>query len=430
MIQRLHPRHALIGAASLLGLGALGLTTLEGCTEVECATPDYTRAECRVLAENEVARLRSSEGVEVRFQTDAAAEAQDHSSWAAEGVVRELGEVVEARGAHMGAYALSLRPDASSEAQEVQLRLTNVHPRALVRTLAPGGVELVAEGQGTTRSITAPVSPGQTTWVRVELDCSGYANGYRIAALGDVQTNPTQFARILERMQDEAVYAEQAGQLFVGAVMAGDLTETATEEEFIAFAEALEPASFPIALVPGNHDIYDGYQPHYNLAFGPGNYAFDVCDSHLAMLDTGSGSLAPSIIGRLPQLFAKGEQAHSLTVMHHPPYAELSAAGWSDEAMAMIMLGEFAHQDGDAVIAGHAHMLDEFDLNVAGRDIEEIIAGTAGAAQGAGHPLYGYVRLTFTGDGDTIERCFVEVPTPGAIPVQNTTSDMPICDEA
>lgn len=422
------PRPALLGAGLLLTVGALGLTTLEGCTEVECATPDYTRAECRVLAENEVARLRSSEGVEVRFQTDAAGEAQDHTSWTPEGVLREVGEVVEARAAHMGAYALSLRPDQASEAALVELRLANVHPRARVRTVEPGGVETEWPGQGTTRAIPVPVTPGQTTWVRVDLDCSSYANGYRVAVLGDVQTNPTQFARILERMQDEAVYAEQAGQLFVGALMPGDLTEEAKEDEFKAFLEALEPASFPVAVVPGNHDVYEGYQPHYNLAFGPGNYAFDVCDTHVAMLDTGSGSLAPSVIGRLPQLFAKGDQTHSFAVMHHPPYAELSSAGWSDEAMAMVMLGEFAHQKGDAVLAGHAHMLDEFELDIAGREIEEIIAGTAGAAQGAGHPLYGYVRLTFTDAG--IERCFIEVPTPGAIPVQNTTSDMPICDEA
>ena len=54
--------------AALVALAA----SATSCTETECATPDYTRAECRVLAENGFGRLRTSTGVEVRFQAPSA----------------------------------------------------------------------------------------------------------------------------------------------------------------------------------------------------------------------------------------------------------------------------------------------------------------------------------------------------------------------
>ena len=92
----------------------------------------------------------------------------------------------------------------------------------------------------------------------------------------------------------------------------------------------------------------------------------------------------------------------------------------------MMTLGEFAFQRGDLVLAGHAHMLREYkDIPVAGRAIREVIAGTAGASQGAGQPIYGYVRLTFR---EGIEACFVEVPPPGALPTGDEELPMRRCE--
>jgi Calcineurin-like phosphoesterase len=399
-----------------LGLAAV----LTSCGQTECSTPDYSRAECRVLAENELARLRSSTGVEVRVQSANATD--DRETWLAEGRVRERGDVIQVRIAHMGDFAVSLR-DTTGEGQVRLLELDNVHPEATL-VGSSNVVELAAAGLGRQLEITIP--PNGVTWVRGSLTpvCP---TRVRIAALADVQTNPGQFARIVERLQRERDFAAEAGELLVGVIFAGDLTEHSRVDEFREFEGLLEAASVPFALTPGNHDVYEPAQPSFNQFFGPGNYAFEVCGVRVAMLDTGSGALAESIIARLPELFDRRDARHMITAMHHPPYAELTGFGWSREDLASITLGEFVMQGGDLVVAGHGHLLREFaDISIADGSVRELIIGTGGAVQGAGQPLYGYVRLTFV--GTDVETCFVEVPPPGAVPHGNTTTTMPMCD--
>ncbi|WP_181233833.1 metallophosphoesterase family protein [Enhygromyxa salina] len=406
---------------------ALGLaSSLMGCTETECATPDYTRAECRVLAENGFARLLSSSGVELRFQAPGATDPS--ASYSAEGIVVERGAAIHARVAHMGEFALSLRNPAN-QARTLELELSNVHPLATLED-NPQIIQQPLVGTSTTRQLLVTVPARGETWVRGGLShASACPPVFRLAVLADIQTNPTQFARIIERIHKEAGLAQAAGELLAGVVVAGDLTESSTEDEFGVFQGLLESSAVPFALTPGNHDVYDSHMPFYNQNFGPGNYAFDVCGAHIAMLDTGSGAIAESVVGRLPELFDPGDSKYSLTVMHHPPHPGLTGGGWSREDLAMITLGEFVHQGGDLVIAGHAHMLREFtDLSVAGGTVREIIAGTAGAWQGAGQPIYGYVRLTFA--AGEIDACFVEVPPPGGVPHVETPTSIPVCDEA
>jgi hypothetical protein len=411
----------------MLGLfGLFGIVGLTSCTETECATPDYTRAECRVVAENGFARLRSSSGVELRFQAPGATDPS--ASFSAEGIVVERGSVISARVAHMGEFALSLH-NASNEARTIELELSNIHPRATLEA-NPQIIEQPLVGTGTTRHLSVTVPARGVTWVHGGLD---HANAcppvVRIAVLADIQTNPTQFARIIERIQKEANLAEAAGELLAGVLLAGDLTESSREDEFLVFQDLLEAATVPFALTPGNHDVFNSDSPYFNQNFGPGNYAFSVCGARVAMLDTGSGAIAESVLGRLPELFDPKDDEYLLTAMHHPPYAALTGGGWSREDLAMITLGEFARQGGDLVIAGHAHMLREFtDIPVAGGTVREIIAGTAGAWQGAGQPIYGYVRLTF--EAGEIDACFVEVPPPGALPHLDTPTTIPVCDEA
>ncbi|MCA9682819.1 MAG: metallophosphoesterase [Myxococcales bacterium] len=423
-MNRLHP-------ISLFMLLPVLLPTLAGCSEAECATPDYTRAECRVLAENDFARLRTSDGAELRFRDPATdttlAPADDDGLWTAAGLIRERGGTVEVRVAHPGDFLLSLEAPAD-RAVTIDLSLSNVHPQAEL-FLGPTGSEqpVDANGPGTRRRVDVILDPGERAFIRGHLPCE---DEYRILVLADVQTNPTQFARILDRMQQEQADAEAVGQTLAGVLMAGDLTESSTEDEFRIFADLLEPVRVPFALTAGNHDIYESILPYYNQNFGPGNYGFNVCDTRVAMLDTGSGAIASSVLGQLPTLFDRQGADFLVTAMHHPPYAALTSAGWSEEDLAMITLGEFAYQGGDLVIAGHAHMLRDFlEVPVADTILREMIVGTAGAWQGAGPPLYGYVRLTFEPQADAIWACFVEVPPPGAPKSDSTRTTLPFCQD-
>ncbi len=69
----------------------------------ECWHPNFGRSECRVVAENELARHLTATGIEIRFQE---ADAQNTDSWAATGLLEEsAGNRMVARVAHPGDFA-------------------------------------------------------------------------------------------------------------------------------------------------------------------------------------------------------------------------------------------------------------------------------------------------------------------------------------
>lgn len=379
-----------------------------GCAKPECANVRYTDPECRVVVENELARLRTSTGVEVRFQEP---DATDDDTWVALGLLDEVSSgLVTARVAGPGSFALSVRR-ALGDVDALQLRLENVDPRATVVVVAPDSTRtpVPAPDDGATwREIDLQIPPTRTVWVRGSTECP---ERFRLAMTADIQTNPTQFERILEQIQLEAHTSSLLGEPLVGLIIAGDLTESSRAEEFDTIASILERAPIPVAVTAGNHDTFRPLHPYYNHTFGPGNYAFSVCEARVTLLDSGSGSLAESIMGRLPELLDRRGQRFSIAALHHPPHPRLTGAGWSQEDQAQRFLVEAAIAGVDVILAGHYHALRQFeDISVGGRNLRQIIAGTGGAYQGLGVPRYGYLRLTF---GDSLEVCFVEVPASG-----------------
>jgi predicted phosphodiesterase len=416
-----------VGLTAALGLAALAVAT-PGCVQPHCTSPLYSEAECRVIAENQHARLRSPQGVELRFQEP---DAHDDASWDARGLVEQLPDgSLQARVAGPGRFAMSLR---APEDQDVtlRLRLLNVDPAATV-AVGIAGLELVrppSPGGGTVRELEVPLAAGQVQWIRGRRDCGPR---YRLAVTGDIQTNPTQFERIVDRLQLEHAASETAGEPLVGLVLVGDLTEATRDDEFETIREILARVPFPVAVTAGNHDIYRPTRPHYNRRFGPGNHAFDVCGVHVALLDTGSGAIARSVEARLPELLHRGDARFLVVGMHHPPYPGLTGSGWSEEARAAALLAEVAREQVDLVVAGHNHALREFsEIRVGDARVREIVVGTGGAFQGVGVPRYGYLRLSFDDEAGTLGACFVEVPPSGyAAPQNPPLAGLPYCDDA
>src|SRR5690606_13036250 len=312
--------------------------------------------ECRVIAENQYARLRTSFGVELRFQDP---DAPNDETWDARGLLRELPDgTVQARVAGPGRFALSLRAPEHTDVV-FDLHLTNLDPKA---ELAVGirGLELQRPGdsaEGSTRTLELALAAGQVQWLVGERPCP---RRYRLAVTADVQTNPTQLERIVDRLQEEHDAAAAAEEPLVGMVIAGDLTEASRDEEIEAIEHILARVPFPVAVTPGNHDIYRPTRPYYNLSFGPGNHAFDVCGVHVALLDTGSGSLARSVQARLPELLHRGDARFLVVGMHHPPYPGATGAGWSRDDQAQAVLAELARERADLIVAGHNHALHDF----------------------------------------------------------------------
>jgi predicted phosphodiesterase len=407
------------------GLAVLSATwALHGCYQAECSTPQYDEAECRVVAENSMARLGTSSGIEVRFQHP---QSTDDATWIAAGLLaeHEPGEV-HARVAGLGDFAISVRPPAAGGAEELVVVVSNVDPAAVVTVGAEGEeVEFPADSPGdTVRRLPVDLARGETVWIRGRRACP---ERFRIAVTADIQTNPNQFAKIVERLGQEARDAEAAGEPLLGLLIAGDLAESSREDEYNALHTILARLPIPVAVTVGNHDIYLPLRPEFTRSFGPGNHDFRVCGAKVVMLDSGSGAIARSVEARLPEMLVREGADFLLAVMHHPPYAGLTGSGWSREDMAHHLLAELAAADADLVLAGHTHALHDYpDLDIGDASLREIVTGTAGAYQGLGTPRYGYTRLVF---GDELEPCFVEVPPAGYVEPQNDAlSTLDYCD--
>jgi predicted phosphodiesterase len=402
----------------LLGLALLA--TLPGCVVPECTTPNYALAECRVIAENEVARLQTAAGAEVRFQDP---EAGTTNTWDALGLLQELSPgVVRGRVASPGQFAISIDPPGV-DANPLQIVLDNVDAAASLRlSNEDSTVLLMSDEPGLERRFAVSFAGAGPVWIRGERDCPPT---YRIAVTADIQTNE----RNLERLHEEAKAAEDAGEPLVGLLVLGDLTESSRDDEFDRVLRMLETSPVPVAVTAGNHDIYRPLRPHYNYALGPGNYAFTVCDTRVAMLDSGSGSIARSIEARLPELFDRRGARFLLVGVHHPPFAGLTGSGWSQEDRAHHMLARAAMAGADLILSGHNHSLEDFpDIDVGDAELRGIVVGTGGAFQGLGTPRYGYLRLRI---GEQLETCYVEVPPPGyAGPANEELSDrLPYCSD-
>lgn len=398
---------------------ATGAST-HACVQPECASPDYANAECRVIAENELARILTGEGIEIRFQEP---DADDTRSWIASGLVRETAPgQVTLRVAGPGAFAVSLQPSGLSPST-LTIALENVDPAAVVTI---DGVPLALPPVGITRrDFDVTLGGAGTVWIRGTRPCP---ERFRLAVTADIQTNPYQFERIVDRLIEESKAAAAVGEPLVGLVIAGDLSESSRDDEFETLAPIFGRVPFPVAVTAGNHDIYRPLHPQYNRNFGPGNYTFAVCDVHVAMLDSGSGTIARSVQARLPELLDRGDNTHLLAVMHHPPYPGITGSGWSREDVAAQALVEFAAAGVDLVLAGHNHSLRDFSgISIGDESLREIIVGTGGAYQGLGVPRYGYLRLEF--DGDAMTPCFVEVQPSGLDePTSDPLANVPYCD--
>ncbi len=386
----------------------LALTTyallLISCEVPECAQPAYDRAECRVAAENELAHLITGSGVEVRFQDPTT---EDTESWTAHGVLHEGdGGRVKARVATLGDFRLSLH-GPSSGTTAVRLELDNVDPRI------PAFDDEV-EAYGLSRVLELDV--GRLKVIEGQLPEDLCDTGFTLAAVGDIQTNPIQGRRTIAALHEELDRAERDGRPLLGMLFLGDVTEDSLDAELETALDIFRSSPVPVAVVPGNHDIYNASDASFNRVFGPGTMAFGACEAHITLLDSASGDLAPSVQGRLPELLDQGDRELLIAGMHHPPYPGLTGGGWTAEDQSQHLLALLAERDADIVLAGHVHERIEFD----DAPVPAVVVGTAGANQANVDPDYGYLRMEHDDEGG-LSWCFVEVPAPGSDGVRDAS---------
>ncbi|MBX2797012.1 MAG: metallophosphoesterase [Myxococcales bacterium] len=355
-----------------------------GCARPECSPVDYRSAECRRQAALALSSGTGAEGVQVSF----------------DGVTGHVGQrngQLVARVATLGSFALSVRR-APGGPKVASLQVHNVHP--LVPAL-PGELRR----RGLVRELLLPL-PDAGVRIEGELPAEACSAGMWLAAVGDVQTGTVVFEGLLEALHGEARAAEAAGVPLMGLLLLGDLSEDGSPQELQRVAELLQGSPVPVAVTPGNHDVYSRAQPVFTEIFGPGSYAFDVCDTRLVMLDSGSADLAPSVQARLQGWLANAPQ-HLIAGTHIPPYAADTANGFRREDQAHHLLAELAAHQADLLLAGHIHAR----MEMTGGPVEQVVVGTAGGSQGQRDPDFGWLRLQL---GARLERCFVSLPASGS----------------
>jgi Icc protein len=202
----------------------------------------------------------------------------------------------------------------------------------------------------------------------------GYGLGVHFVSLGrplDAHERSRKLTRALRA-------ADRAGaQHFV---ISGDLTEIGTEEQFEAFAEAIDTTAIDperITLVPGNHDAYTSPDGWSRALAGPlarfartsaretgqvvdlGNIAFLPLDvaCHQAVTRS-AGELTNPVADALERRLADPGLAKKpvVIVQHHPPYGRAPAVQWIDGLRGWSRLMAVLERFSDThVLHGHLH---------------------------------------------------------------------------
>jgi 3',5'-cyclic-AMP phosphodiesterase len=152
----------------------------------------------------------------------------------------------------------------------------------------------------------------------------------------------------------------------------GDITQSATPEQFDLAQSALSELGVPVHYVPGEHDLADGeniqpYLDRYGAGTkGEGYYSFDANGAHFIGLvnsihlrDGGVGSLGEAQIAWLSDDVAHLSSSTPIIVFAHMPmWALFPEWGWgtADSAVALKLLRRFGSV---TVLNGHIHQIQQ-----------------------------------------------------------------------
>ncbi|MBC8041955.1 MAG: metallophosphoesterase [Rhizobacter sp.] len=193
-------------------------------------------------------------------------------------------------------------------------------------------------------------------------------------------------------------------------VISGDLTQRATDEEFMAAKEFLRALPSTYLVIPGNHDV-----PLYRFwerIFDPfGNYKTYISetldplysDEEIAVLGLNTARRFPIVDGRISlsqiadmksKFALLGDNIFKVVVTHHPlvpPAGKEQDAGHKGETgRAMLALGVTDESGVDLLLSGHLHFASNHDTSLQypalKRSAVVVQAGTATSTRRRGEP--------------------------------------------
>ncbi|MCC6333518.1 MAG: metallophosphoesterase [Myxococcales bacterium] len=173
-------------------------------------------------------------------------------------------------------------------------------------------------------------------------------------ALGDIQEAIGGFGAVVDKLN-----AEPSADFLM---LLGDLTNRTSTKELDDIEATSARLRMPVYAKPGNHDCYttDGYQRR----FGRTAYSFLHRGVRFTSLDSGSGTLAPTVWDALPGWLEDGRgQPH--VVFTHIPVTEvngLRGGQWASRREARQASALFSEAGVDLLLFGHMYSYDAYQV--------------------------------------------------------------------
>jgi 3',5'-cyclic AMP phosphodiesterase CpdA len=206
-------------------------------------------------------------------------------------------------------------------------------------------------------------------------------------------------------------------------ICTGDLTQRARREEFASASAYLEAMPVPVTVEPGNHDL-----PYYNLferfvrpyrRYGRLEKLIerplDIKNVLIVPLKTtaraqlrhnwswgvvGRGALAKS----LALLGSVGTDHVKLVACHHPLVDKEGLHSSGKTIRGRAALEALAGAGADAVLSGHVHDPFVMELEVGGRVVRKIGAGTLSERVRDSAPSFNEIRISAEGAIEVVHR--------------------------
>jgi predicted phosphodiesterase len=177
------------------------------------------------------------------------------------------------------------------------------------------------------------------------------AASFSFAALGD-----THIGSPAGNLMARALQISKAdGDSF--AVIAGDITNTGLEGEFLTWQAVAAGIAYPVFPAIGNHDIFFGGWENYKRVIGRSIYSINAGNAHIAFIDTANGTIGESQLSWLRADLTAATNPVKIVIMHYPAFTgEFSSIfKLSSDEEATIFKDMMDELGVNLVIGGHYH---------------------------------------------------------------------------
>lgn len=145
------------------------------------------------------------------------------------------------------------------------------------------------------------------------------------------------------------------------AVYTGDFTDFGSRDEYEVFYSFLNDATYPVYVVPGNHDLTTTGRAMFKKIFGPENFSIDTDFGRMIFFNNNPLELAEGVdYDFLDQAVSTANAAQPLFVFQHQDPRNSASFSSADQALYQGYLNGFANDV--YLFHGHLHSFNRTQL--------------------------------------------------------------------